>query len=59
MKLLTSSAKAPGAAAIKTPMNIPATARVQAWVKFLCCIGRYFLLKNQWDTEKSLVDTSQ
>ncbi|CAG9267376.1 conserved hypothetical protein [Paraburkholderia caribensis] len=39
LKLLTSSAKAPGAAAISTPMNIPATTRVQAWVRFWCCIG--------------------
>jgi hypothetical protein len=39
LKLLTSSAKAPGAAAISTPMNIPATTRVQAWVRYRCCIG--------------------
>ncbi|SIT37718.1 conserved hypothetical protein [Paraburkholderia ribeironis] len=39
VKLLASSANAPGAAAIKTPMNIPATTRVQAWVRFLRCIG--------------------
>src|ERR1700761_5081976 len=52
LKLLTSSANAAGVAAIKTPMNIPATTRVQAWVRFLSCIGRYFLPKNQRSTEK-------
>jgi hypothetical protein len=39
LKLLTSSANAPVAAAISTPMNIPATTRVQAWVRLCCRIG--------------------
>src|SRR6516164_9445189 len=60
LKLLTSSAKAPGAAAISTAMNIPATTRVQAWVRDWCCIGlvvgfwlvRQFLPENQQARKK-------